>query len=180
MVALRQLNVAIQPGPQTVDRLRRFTRYLSDLNETRFVVDHKRLFFHMTLIMFPEPDTLNPKKLLASPGFSFDGSDVSCEAVGVAITERGYIEVSYKNTRRLRDLQELLANHLRGSAVDTSRYELLGDNFRPHVTLGRLCDDQDRVLLPMHRSWRELSFTGSRLHLFIANDQGQAVHSLDR
>lgn len=121
---------------------------------------------------------------------------VTCSAQGISRTAGGYVEVAYAKTAALTAMQSSVARELRELVlpvampphvvpsedqlrnIDLYGYELMGDSFRPHVTLGRLVAGR-AVMLP-DTDLPALSFHASDVMVAVADDQGAARDVLIR
>jgi hypothetical protein len=108
--------------------------------------------------------------------------------VSLSLTEGGYVEVGYSKTETLIALQSQVAAGLVDLALPVNipahvtpsmnqrdniaryKYELMGDSFRPHVTLGRLVPEGKVTLWPFKLP--EFSFWPTHLVVGEADEQG--------
>jgi hypothetical protein len=111
-----------------------------------------------------------------------------CSAASLSLTEGGYIEVGYSKTVTLIALQARVAAGLVDLALPVAiplhvtpsanqrdnivryKYELMGDSFRPHITLGRLAPEGRMSLWPLKLP--EFSFWPTHLVIGEADEQG--------
>jgi hypothetical protein len=111
-----------------------------------------------------------------------------CDAASISLTAGGYVEVGYSKTEVLVRLQESVASIAADLALPADlpahvtptenleynirryKYELIGDSFRPHATLGCLAPGGE-ALLPSVRL-DQFSFSTARLLIGDADENG--------
>ncbi|MET8090223.1 hypothetical protein [Micromonospora sp. NPDC005220] len=147
---------------------------------------------HLTLYMAEfEPWALDAV-LARVAGAARHATGVACAGQSLACTAGGYVEIGYAKTGALLGQQFEIADRLRDLALpvpmpphltptddqrrnlELYRYELMGDSFRPHVTLGRLAP-KGRASLS-DAGFPAFSFMPAALLVAVADDQGAARH----
>lgn len=162
-----------------------------------FELDRTARFPHMTIYMarfsYSKIDAVRGILSATVPTFE----EVALDHNGYYVTPIKYYEVSYAKSPGLERMQDAIAKGLRGLRYapgnpiienyfgsyqgDTKKnaeawgYDLIGDLYRPHITLTRFpADFRIDPQMPLRESPDDLSFPLSSIGLFRADDMGAA------
>jgi 2'-5' RNA ligase len=191
---MTRINVALQPPDDVTARLTRLAEDLLPAADAVFRTGDQGSIPHLTLYMgeFEPADVPVVLKRISSVPSST--VVISCDAQGITCTAGGYLEIAYAKTEALTRAQATVAGTVRDLAqpvamprhvtptedqqrnLEAYRYELVGDSFRPHVTLGRLATDAGVML--GDRPWSTLSFAPKGLVVAEADEHGAAKRVL--
>jgi 2'-5' RNA ligase len=193
---MTRINVALKPPQDVTTRLRELAEDLLPAAGALFRTGDRGTIPHLTLYMgeFEPADVAILLQRITSipPG----AATVTCDAQAISCTAGGYVEVAYAKSEALIRAQASVA----GSVCDVAlpvcmpshvtptddqrrnleeyRYELVGDSFRPHVTLGRLAADASVAL--RDQPLAQLSFVPAGFVVAEADEHGAARRVLMR
>lgn len=184
-----RVNVALLPSPDISKNLVESAHSIS-AEDCSFTIG-RTLRPHMTLYMFDVQNAEDVAARLESlMGTLRESGEISCRATGFALTANGYSEVSYEKTSHLVSVQAQIISGLSSLCYHTGEpdshlsmveannlanfgYEFIGDQFRPHITLGRFNPEKSVTLPVLRRS--SLSFTAGMIGLLAADAAGAAT-----
>ncbi|MET8281760.1 hypothetical protein [Micromonospora sp. NPDC005174] len=189
---MTRLNVALEPPAPVAARLVHLAAELVP-SDSVFRIGEDGRHPHLTLYMADfEPWALDAVLAnIADAAREAPGAAV-CTGQSLACTAGGYVELGYAKTGALLGQQLKIADRLRDLAVpatmpphltptddqwrnlESYHYELMGDSFRPHVTLGRLASNGRSSLFDA--GFPAFSFVPTALMVAVADDQGAARH----
>ena len=187
---MMRVNVALKPPRDVTEQLVQLAEDLLPAAHSVFRTGDHHSIPHLTLYMgvFRPQDVEIVLRRIASvpPG----AATVSCAAQAISVTAGGYLEVGYAKSAELGRAQLAVAGAVRDLAQPVAmpghvtptddqrrnltryRYELVGDSFRPHVTLGRLAADASVAL--HDRPLAALSFVPDGFVVCEADEHGAA------
>jgi 2'-5' RNA ligase len=191
VAGMTRLNVALEPSATVAARLAHLAAEVLPAGSV-FRIGEDGRHPHLTLYMAEfEPSALDAV-LARVAGAARDAAGAACAGQSLACTAGGYVEIGYAKTAVLLGQQFEIADRLRDLALpvpmplhltptedqrrnlESHRYELMGDSFRPHVTLGRLAPEGRASLFDA--GFPGFSFVPAALMVAIADDQGAARH----
>ena len=168
-------------------------------DNTMITLDGVSRFAHMTVFMARFANTKADMVMKAVESALKKVQGFSCEHSGYFMTAGRYFEVSYRKTKELMDLHELLIDRLKDLRINPGTpfeeayftpytaqqqqnakktgYDLAHDLYRPHITLTRYKEggvpEVQPVLAP-----GELSFQVSKIGVYKADDNGAVYEKL--
>lgn len=188
---MTRLNVALEPSAPVAESLANLAAAVLPTGSI-FRIGEDGRHAHLTLYMADfEPRALDAV-LARVAGAAGDASGPACAGQSLACTAGGYVEVGYAKTGALLGRQFEIADRLRDLALparmpphvtptsdqrrnlESYGYELIGDSFRPHITLGRLAPEGRASLFDA--GFPAFSFVPAALMVAVADDQGAARH----
>lgn len=154
------LNVSLLPSVEVIQRVIGLSAELETIGE--FILDHATRLPHLTLYMARLERARVDKAVEAVETLLDSTSPLELTCTGALVTDGQYVELSYVRTSELVDLQHAVVDRMvpmryvpedyasyyetyfgpysdeQRENVRTSGYDLMGDLFRPHITLTRL------------------------------------------
>ena len=192
------INVCIIPDNNVGNKCVEISQSLKS-DSVMFVLDGAAKFAHMTVFMarFANNDidnVLNATERALSAVISFP-----CEHIGYFMTEGRYLEVSYRKSKELMDLHELLIDNLKNYRINPGNpfeegyftpyteeqknnaketgYDLAHNLYRPHITLTRYKENETPRIFPGFVP-AELSFPVKKICAYKADDNGAVYERL--
>lgn len=187
----KPLTIVIYPPSDISERAIVVSKKLKN-EHSLFVLDGKKYWPHITLYMteFPLKNVAEIKKLLKQ--FSIKTKPFNIHALGYRQNNDGYVDVEYKKSKVLSELQTkiiTLLNPLREGLMrekDKARisniskseqkdlenygYRSIGVKYVPHLTLTRF-SKIDQLVLPNNNE-TDFSFQVRKIGLFYVGDHG--------
>ena len=186
------INVCIIPPEEIGNKCVGISQALKS-DKTRFVLDGKSRFAHMTAYMARFADNQISNVIAATKNALKNTAPFLCEHSGYFINKGGYFEISYKKSDSLIRLHEKLIDDLKEYRINPgdpfeegyftpytpdqqknakeTGYDLAYNLYRPHITLTRYKEGQAPVALP-EISPKDLSFKASKICVYKADDNG--------
>lgn len=183
-----RVNISLDPPSPVREWITLLSRRFLE-RDSAFIVDGLSRHPHLTIYMaeFSRSHVEELAGRLTAPGIS-SYFPIELDPTGVSVTQGGYVEISYSKTFTLQGLQmqvvrrchELALPNLEAPHSSLTRnqqenlrrysYDLIGDSFRPHITLGRLLPAGKVQLTDLE--FEKLAFTCNEMVLYRADSQG--------
>ena len=187
---MTRINVALKPPDDVTTRLVSLAQDLLPAGRTLSRIGDLGSLPHLTLYMaeFQPQDVGAVQKRITA--IAPDLTAAACDAQGISCTAGGYLEIAYAKSAALVRMQQVIARSVQDLALPVAmpahvtptadqrrnleiyRYELMGDSFRPHVTLGRLVPYGSVTF--HNQPFAALSFLPEDLSVAEADEHGAA------